>query len=45
MIKYRERHSNFVRCIYEAGDLNEDGYLEYKEYELLTRYLSRKDFP
>lgn len=36
----KQDHMNFMRCIYEAADLNEDGYLEFKEFELLLRHVS-----
>ncbi|CAG9309926.1 unnamed protein product [Blepharisma stoltei] len=36
----KQDHMNFMRCIYEAADLNEDGYLEKKEFELLLRHVS-----
>lgn len=35
---------NFMDCIYGAADLNDDGYLQYKEFELLMRYLSEIPF-
>lgn len=31
---------HFMECIYGAADLNDDGYLQYKEFELLMRFLS-----
>ncbi|CAG9318176.1 unnamed protein product [Blepharisma stoltei] len=37
---YKLEHMNFMRCIYEAADLNEDGFLQQQEFELLLRYLS-----
>lgn len=41
---YKLEHMNFMRCIYEASDLNEDGYLQYQEFQLLLRYLSVLDY-
>ena len=35
---------HFMDCIYSAGDLNDDGYLQYKEFELLMRFLSQISF-
>ena len=35
---------HFMDCIYSAGDLNDDGYLQYKELELLMRFLSQIPF-
>lgn len=38
--KNRAIRMNFVKCIYEAADLNEDGFLNYQEFELLCRHIS-----
>ena len=35
---------HFMECIYGAADLNDDGYLQYKEFELLMRFLSVYQF-
>ena len=35
---------HFMVCIYGAADLNDDGYLQYKEFELLMRFLSQIPF-
>lgn len=35
---------NFMRLIYDAADLNNDGYLQYREFALLTKFLSPKEF-
>lgn len=36
----REVRMNFVKCIYEAADLNGDGFLEYTEFQMLVRHIS-----
>ena len=41
---YKRTTRNFMKLIYEAADLNEDGYLQYREFELLIRFLSEKQF-
>jgi hypothetical protein len=35
---------NFMRLIYDAADLNNDGYLQYREFDLLVKFLSDKKF-
>jgi hypothetical protein len=35
---------NYMECIYGASDLNNDGYLQYKEFELIMRFLSQIPF-
>ena len=35
---------HFMECIYGAADLNDDGYLQFKEFELLMRFLSVYQF-
>jgi len=38
--KKRAIRMNFVKCIYEAADLNDDGFLNFQEFELLVRHIS-----
>lgn len=38
--EFNKSTKNFMKCIYEAADLNNDGYLQFKEFELLIRFLS-----
>jgi hypothetical protein len=37
---FNKSTKNFMKSIYEAADLNDDGYLQFKEFELLLRYLT-----
>ena len=37
--KHRSETLNFLQSIYEAGDLNQDGFLEYHEFELINRHI------
>lgn len=38
---FNKSTKDFMKCIYEAADLNDDGYLQYKEFELLLRFVSQ----
>jgi hypothetical protein len=40
----KRNNRNFMRLIYDAADLNNDGYLQYREFELLVKFLSEKKF-
>lgn len=40
---FNKSTKNFMKSIYEAADLNDDGYLQFKEFELLLRFLT--EFP
>ena len=42
--EFKKSTKNFLKTIYEAADLNNDGHLQYKEFELLLRFLSRFKF-
>lgn len=35
---------HFMECIYGAADLNDDGYLQLKEFDLLMRFLTQIPF-
>ncbi|OMJ90069.1 hypothetical protein SteCoe_7650 [Stentor coeruleus] len=37
---HKNENYSFLKYIYEAGDLNEDGYLQIQEFELLVKHLS-----
>ncbi|OMJ66730.1 hypothetical protein SteCoe_36334 [Stentor coeruleus] len=37
---HKNENYSFLKFIYEAGDLNEDGYLQIQEFELLVKHLS-----
>ena len=37
---HNKNTKNFMQHIYGAADLNDDGYLQFKEFELLMRFLS-----
>ncbi|OMJ78974.1 hypothetical protein SteCoe_21101 [Stentor coeruleus] len=41
--KHKRSTRNFMHLIYEAADLNEDGYLQYREFELIVRFLCEKN--
>lgn len=41
---HKKTTHDFIKIIYEAADLNQDGYLQYREFELLLRFLSEKPF-
>jgi len=40
----KRNNRDFMRLIYNAADLNNDGYLQYREFELLVKFLSEKKF-
>lgn len=37
---FNKSTKNFMKSIYEAADLNDDGYLQFKEFELILRFLT-----
>lgn len=41
---HKNQALNFVKIIYEAGDLNEDGYLQYQEFDLLLKHVSTRPY-
>jgi hypothetical protein len=41
---HKKTTRSFINLIYEAADLNEDGYLQQREFELIIRYLSEHKF-
>ena len=41
---FNKTTKNYMKSIYEATDLNDDGYLQYKEFELLLRYISHVQY-
>ena len=41
---FNKSTKNFMESIYEAADLNDDGYLQFKEFELLLRYMTEIPF-
>lgn len=40
----KSRQRNFVKILFNAADLNGDGYLQYDECKLLFDHLSKEDF-
>ena len=42
--EFNKSTKDFLKSAYEAADLNDDGYLQYKEFELLLRFVSQIDF-
>ncbi|CAG9316946.1 unnamed protein product [Blepharisma stoltei] len=41
---HKNQALNFVKIIYEAADLNEDGYLQYQEFDLLLKHISARPY-
>ena len=41
---HKKHTQDFMKIIYGAADLNNDGYLQHREFELLVRFLSEKPF-